>query len=94
MRWYLILFMLVALKPLLILDLDAAERTKPIRIGALTDSWGPTPGVVGLRDALIELGYRENQDFVIGVRFTQGNIAARPGWPTTASFRFALIQNL
>jgi hypothetical protein len=27
--------------------------------------------VVGLRDGLKELGYRENQDFVIGVRFTQ-----------------------
>jgi putative ABC transport system substrate-binding protein len=78
MRWYLILFMLVALKPLIIFDVGAAERTKPILIGVLTDSWGPTPGVVGLRDALIELGYRENQDFVIGVRFTQGNIAALP----------------
>ena len=50
MRWYLILFMLVALKPLLISDVGAAERTEPVRIGALTDSWGPTPGVVGLRD--------------------------------------------
>ena len=78
MRWYLILFILVALKPLLIFDVGAAERTKPILIGALTDSWGPTPGVVGLRDALVELGYRENQDFVIGVRFTQGNVAALP----------------
>jgi putative ABC transport system substrate-binding protein len=57
---------------------DAAERAKPIRIGVLTDSWGPTPGVVGLRDGLKELGYRENQDFVIGVRFTEGNIAALP----------------
>ena len=47
MRSYLILFMLVALKPLLICDVGAAERTKPIRIGVLTDSWGPTPGVVG-----------------------------------------------
>jgi len=56
----------------------AAERTKPIRIGALTDSWGPTPGVIGLRDGLRKLGYRENKDFVIGVRFTQGNIAALP----------------
>ena len=56
----------------------SAERMKPIRIGVLTDSWGPTPGVVGLRDGLKELGYRENQDFVIGVRFTQGNIAALP----------------
>ena len=78
MRLYLILFMVVALKPLLICDVGAASRANPIRIGALTDSWGPTPGTVGLRDALIELGYRENQDFVIGVRFTQGDIAALP----------------
>lgn len=77
-RLYLILFMLGALKPLLICDVSAAERTKPILIGALTDSWGPTPGVVGLRDGLKERGYRENQDFVIGVRFTQGDIAALP----------------
>ncbi|MGH7828252.1 MAG: ABC transporter substrate-binding protein, partial [Candidatus Binatia bacterium] len=71
---YAMLFALCAL----ISDVSAAERTQPIRIGALTDSWGPTPGVVGLRDGLKELGYRENQDFVIGVRFTQGNIAALP----------------
>src|SRR4030095_4549030 len=77
-RWCLIFFMLAALKPLLIFDVVAAERTKPILIGALTDSWGPTPGVVGLRDALIELGYRENQDFVSGGRSTQGVIAPHP----------------
>ena len=64
--------------PLRTSDVGAAERMKPIRIGALTDSWGPTPGVVGLRDGLKELGYREDQDFVIGVRFTEGNIAALP----------------
>ncbi|MBI4525366.1 MAG: ABC transporter substrate-binding protein [Deltaproteobacteria bacterium] len=56
----------------------AAERQRPIRIGALTDSWGPTPGVVGLRDGLKELGYRENKDFVVGTRFTQGDVAALP----------------
>jgi putative ABC transport system substrate-binding protein len=77
MRWV-VHFVLVVLALLLIGDAGAAERTKPIRIGVLTDSWGPTPGVVGLRDGLIELGYRENQDFVIGVRFTQGNIADLP----------------
>ena len=44
MRWYLILFVLVVHKPLLICNVSAAERTKPIRIGVLTDSWGPTPG--------------------------------------------------
>ena len=59
-------------------DVGAAERKKPALIGALTESWGPTPGIVGLRDGLTELGYRENQDFVIGVRFTEGNIAALP----------------
>jgi putative ABC transport system substrate-binding protein len=31
---------------------------------------------VGLRDALVELGYREGEDFVLGVRFTQGDLAA------------------
>jgi len=78
MRWFFIVLLLVALHPLLVGDVGAAERTQPIRIGALTESWGPTPGVVGLRDGLQELGYRENQDFVICVRFTQGNIAALP----------------
>jgi putative ABC transport system substrate-binding protein len=57
-------------------SVGAAERAKPIKIGALTDSWGPTPGVVGLRDGLEQLGYRENKDFVIGVRFTQGDVPA------------------
>jgi putative ABC transport system substrate-binding protein len=33
---------------------------------------------VGLRDGLVELGYRENEDFVIGIRFTQGDVAALP----------------
>jgi putative ABC transport system substrate-binding protein len=46
-----------------------------IKIGALTESWGPTPAIVGLREGLQELGYREDKDFVIGVRFTQGNPA-------------------
>jgi putative ABC transport system substrate-binding protein len=54
----------------------AAELGRPVKIGVLTDSWGPTPGVVGLRDGLEKLGYRENKDFVIGVRFTQGDVAA------------------
>ena len=57
---------------------SAAERTRPFQIGALTDSWGPTPQVVGLRDGLRALGYREPEQFVIGVRFTQGDITALP----------------
>jgi ABC-type uncharacterized transport system substrate-binding protein len=55
-----------------------AQSPRLIRIGALTESWGPTPAIVGLRDGLQELGYRENQDFVIGVRFVQGNFTELP----------------
>jgi putative ABC transport system substrate-binding protein len=54
---------------------DAAQRTGPVKIGALTHSWGPTPQMVGLRDGLLSLGYRESEQFVIGVRFTQGDPA-------------------
>jgi putative ABC transport system substrate-binding protein len=57
---------------------EAAERTGPVKIGALTQSWGPTPQMVGLRDGLQALGYREGAQFVIGVRFTQGDIATLP----------------
>ena len=56
----------------------AAEMAKPVRIGVLTASWGPTPGVVGLAEGLVALGYRENEDFVIGVRFTEGDISDLP----------------
>ena len=34
---------------------------------------------MGFRDGLQELGYRENEHFVLGVRFTQGDTAALPG---------------
>jgi putative tryptophan/tyrosine transport system substrate-binding protein len=57
---------------------EAAERAHPILIGALSESWGPTPQEVGLRDGLQELGYREHEQFVIGSRFTQGDPAALP----------------
>jgi putative ABC transport system substrate-binding protein len=55
-----------------------AQSRRLIKIGALTESWGPTPAIVGLRDGLQELGYRENQDFAIGVRFVQGKLAELP----------------
>jgi putative ABC transport system substrate-binding protein len=56
----------------------AAQPPRPVRIGALTESWGPTRPIVGFRDGLQELGYRENHHFVLGVRFTQGDTAALP----------------
>src|SRR5688572_2058576 len=66
------------LSGLILRDLSRAERAHPIRIGALTESWGPTPGIVGLRDGLQKLGYREDEDFFLGVQFTQGNLAELP----------------
>jgi ABC-type uncharacterized transport system substrate-binding protein len=55
-----------------------AQLQRPVRIGALTQSWGPTPALVGLREGLSVLGYREPDDFVIGLRFTQGDATALP----------------
>jgi putative ABC transport system substrate-binding protein len=52
---------------------EAAERTGPVKIGALTQSWGQTPQTLALREGLLALGYREGEQFVIGVRFTQGD---------------------
>lgn len=57
-------------------DVSRAEHARPVRIGALTGSWGPTPPIAGLRDGLVELGYRDDADFVLGVRFTQGDSTA------------------
>jgi putative ABC transport system substrate-binding protein len=59
-------------------SMRAAEFGRPVRIGALTPSWGPPPGVVGLIDGLTDIGYLENEDFVVGVRFTRGDISALP----------------
>jgi putative tryptophan/tyrosine transport system substrate-binding protein len=61
---------------LLLQGAHAAERARPLRIGALTASWGPTPQVIGLRDGLRELGYRDHEHFYLGIRFTQGDTAA------------------
>jgi ABC-type uncharacterized transport system substrate-binding protein len=77
-QWHLGLIMLLVSNGLLACGVGAAERTHPFRIGVLTESWGPTPAVVGLREGLLALGYRENEQFVIGVRFTQGELAALP----------------
>jgi putative ABC transport system substrate-binding protein len=69
---------ILASSELLTGSVGAEERAQPIKIGVLTASWGPTPTTVGLRDGLLELGYRENEQFVIGVRFTQGDLTALP----------------
>jgi putative ABC transport system substrate-binding protein len=87
MAWYVTLVVLLASSALVVLLASKEQRTsgagvtkrsQPFRIGALTDSWGPTPQMVGLRDGLLALGYHEHKQFAIGVRFTQGDIAALP----------------
>ncbi len=79
MHKHIVGIMLIVLLLVVGLSIDsaiAADRDRPFRIGALTASWGPTPAIVGLRDGLLELGYREEKDFVLGVRFTQGDTGA------------------
>src|SRR5712692_9912661 len=76
--WSVVLVVLLLSSGLLRGETEAAERPRPLLIGALTESWGPTPQEVGLRDGLQELGYREHEQFVIGSRFTQGDTAALP----------------
>jgi len=74
----LVIGLLMVSNALLASGVSAADPARPIRIGALNTSWGPTPALIGLKDGLQELGYRENEDFVIGVRFTQGDRGAFP----------------
>ncbi len=76
LKWLALCAMLLIVSGLFPGGSRAGERDRPIRIGVLTPSWGPPPQVVGLRDGLQELGYREGEQFVIGVRFTQGDIKA------------------
>jgi len=74
--WLRVLALAVALTTVGLMERAVgAPPARLIKIGALTESWGPTPAIIGLRDGLQELGYRENEQFVIGVRFTQGNPA-------------------
>jgi len=77
--WLLMLIVMLIASALCPLSQARAENLKrPGRIGVLTTSWGPTPATVGLRDGLEALGYRENRDYVLGVRFTQGNLTELP----------------
>src|SRR5690349_12542712 len=77
-QWGVVPLVLLVSSGLLFSSVEAEERARPIKIGVLTASWGPTPAAVGLRDGLLELGYRENEQFILGVRFTQGNLTALP----------------
>jgi putative ABC transport system substrate-binding protein len=59
-------------------QVSADNLKRPVRIGSLNESWGPTPMVVGLRDGLKELGYQEDRDYFLGIPFTQGDLSALP----------------
>jgi hypothetical protein len=45
-----------------------AQQKEPVKIGVLTDSRGPTPATIGLRDGLQALSYREDEHIELGVR--------------------------
>jgi putative ABC transport system substrate-binding protein len=76
--WTLLAILLLMSSSLFPRGVGAAERPRPFRIGALTTSWGPTPMIVGVRDGLVELGYREDRDFFLGIRFTRGDVSVLP----------------
>lgn len=78
LRYVCMIVLCVTAMSLSTIGISDAKDAQPILIGALSESWGPTSGVVGLRDGLVQLGYQENKDFVLGVRFTQGDNAALP----------------
>lgn len=50
-----------------------ADKGGPVLIGVLTRAFGNTPMAEGMKQGLIELGYREFTDFVVGTRFTSGD---------------------
>jgi putative ABC transport system substrate-binding protein len=78
-RWPIVVVVfLLMISGLMTRGVSHAGRSGPFRIGVLTEGWGPPPQVVGMRDGLVEMGYREDKDFVIGVRFTQGDSTALP----------------
>lgn len=79
LRWSLAMTWFSLINVLLFWPAHADMSARPIQIGALTSSWGPTPQTAGIRDGLLALGYREDEHFVIGIRFTQGDLAALPG---------------
>src|SRR5262245_5540475 len=78
MQWPVLFAALLVSSGLCTGNAGAEERAHPFKIGELTSSWGPTPATVGLRDGLVELGYRENEQFVLGVRFTRGDLTVLP----------------
>ena len=73
-----LVLLLVVAGATLVPSVVSAQRKEPVRIGVLTDGWGPTPATVGLRDGLQAFGYRESEHFDIGIRFTQGDVGALP----------------
>lgn len=67
---------LVAAAVLLAKQAGAVPHGRPVRIGVLTTSFGLPPHAAGLRDGLRALGYHENEQYVLGVRFVQGDTSA------------------
>jgi hypothetical protein len=76
--WSMELVVLLVSSALLSGDASAAERAHPIRIGALTESWGPTPQIIALRDGLLALGYHENEQFWSSMGWTSSLLQSPP----------------
>ena len=55
-----------------VLSIAASPVPTPIAIGMVADLWGPTDDMLGLKSRLAELGYHQNENIALGVRFAEG----------------------
>jgi ABC-type uncharacterized transport system substrate-binding protein len=56
-----------------VLSLGTAARDRPIAIGMVASLWGPTEDMLGVRDGLAELGYRQDEQVALGARAAEGH---------------------
>ncbi len=71
LRWIIVLVAILVSTPAL--GTETLERDGPINIGMLAYLWGPTADMIGVRDGLVELGNRQDEDFALGVRYAEGD---------------------
>jgi putative ABC transport system substrate-binding protein len=72
-RFWCMMVLVALLLSTLALSPGTAERDSPIAIGMVASLWGPTEDMLGVRDGLAELGYRQDEQVALGVRAAEGH---------------------
>jgi len=70
-RWAILLLSLLIISPASVAN--PLQRHGPTAIGMLAYLWAPTDDMLGLRDGLKTLGYHQDIQIALGVRFAEGN---------------------